>query len=139
MLILSVLWLLSNVSLMILAYHASISWAPRTSDEENIQICVIDADSGCFDPANRVWLFINVLFVILLVISVLWAAELENPDAGPIRTMSGIMILLGGLLLCKLINDNRFNYDVYITPLWVAILYLLIWLGLTIYTVLSND
>lgn len=114
-------------------------WAPSDSTDDNVQICVIDSNSGCFDRGNRVWLFINVLFVVLLVISVLWAAELENPDAGPIRTMSGIIILLGGLLLFKLINDSRFKYEVYITPIWISILYLLIWLGLTIYTVLSSD
>lgn len=139
MLLLSVLWLLSNVALLILTYHASVQWAPRDPDDDDIPICVIDNNSGCFDAGNRVWLFINLLFVILLIISTLWAAELGNTDAGPLRSMSGIMILLGGLLLCKLVSDRNFTYNVYITPFWIAVVYLLIWFGLTLYVILTSD
>lgn len=136
MLWISILWLLSSVALMILAYHASVQWGPQDFET---QICVIDSDSGCFDANNRVWLFINILFVVLLIISVLWAAELGNTDAGPLKTMSGVLILLGGLLLCSLVTNHNFTYNVYITPFWVAVVYLLIWLGLTMYVVLSAD
>jgi len=139
MLLISVLWILSNVALLILTYHAVIQWAPTTCNNDDIPICVIDYGSGCFEPNNRVWLFINLLFVILLVISTLWAAELGNSDSGPFRSLSGIMILFGGLLLCKLIGDRNFKYEVYITPFWVSVAYLIIWFGLTLYVILTSD
>lgn len=153
--IISILWLLSNVTLMILVYHASVRWGPVDTDE--IQICVVDSNSGCFDPDNRVWLFVNVLFIVLLIISVLWAAELGNPDGGPLRTLSGVLILLGGLMLCAFATGRLNSQDcshilgnvdpqksvtsygnVYTTPFWIAVGYLVIWLGLTLYVVLSS-
>lgn len=145
--VISILWLLSNVALMILVYHASINWSPLNSDQQ-MQICFVDSDSGCFDANNRVWLFINVLFIVLLIISTLWAGELQNQDSGPLRTMSGILILLGGLVLCGLasgtLNDGEtlfgrtFTDHVYILPFWIAVAYLLIWFGLTLYVVLTS-
>lgn len=137
MLIISILWLLSNVGLMILVYHASIRWGPVDPNSDEPQICVVDSNSGCFDAGNRVWLFINILFLALLIISVLWAAELGNTDAGPLRTMSGVLILLGGLLLCSLSSGSGFMYEVYIAPFWIAVGYLLIWVGLSIYTTIT--
>lgn len=137
MIVIAILWLLSNVALMILVYHASINWAP-IDPESNMQICVADVNSGCFDANNRVWLLVNILFIFLLIIATLWAGELNNQDSGPLRTMSGILILLGGLVLCTLANGKSFTQNVYITPFWVAIVYLMIWFGLTLYVVLTT-
>lgn len=131
MLIIAILWLLANVSLMIIIYHASINWGPI--DEKNGLICVVDQNSKCFDPDNRIWLFVNVLFIVLLILSILWAGELSNVDAGPLRTMSGVLILLGGLLLYY-VGLSRIRY---IVPFWISIAYLIIWFGLTLYVVLS--
>lgn len=131
----SILWLLSNLALMIVVYHASIEWGPI--GDAGLQVCVVDSNSGCFEADNRVWLFINILFILLLIISVLWAGELSNPDAGPLRTMSGILILLGGLILCSLIAGKQFWYNNYTLAFWVAVSYIVIWFALTIYTVTS--
>ena len=152
--IISILWLLSNVTLMILVYHASVRWGPV--DPDDIQICVVDSNARCFDADNRVWLFVNVIFIVLLIISTLWAGELGNPDGGPLRTLSGVLILLGGLMLCAFatskFNSNKsfipfgesfsllgreFTNAMYSIPFWVAVGYLLIWFGLTLYVVLS--
>lgn len=145
LIIISILWLLSNVALMILIYHASIRWGPLDS-----QICVIDANSRCFDPDNRIWLFVNILFIALLIISLLWAGELGNKNGELLRSMSGILILLGGLLLCALIinkssdclvtdghihSSTAFIYDI---PFWVSVTYLIIWYSLTLYVVLTS-
>jgi hypothetical protein len=137
MIIISILWLLSNVALMILVYHASVRWGPSDPNDITTQICVVDANSRCFDPDNRVWLFVNILFIALLIVSLLWAGELGNKDAGPLRTMSGILILLGGLLFCGLASGREFMYNIYITPFWVSVGYLLIWFGLTLYVVIT--
>lgn len=133
MILLSIIWLLANVILMILVYHASTEWGPDDST-----ICVVDSGSKCFEANNRVWLFINVLFIAMLIISVLWAAELGNPDSGPLRTMSGILLLLGGLLLCKLVDRKSAGEYLYINPFWTAVVYLVLWFGLTLYVVLSS-
>lgn len=129
LILISILWLLSNVALMILTYHASIKWGP-VDPNNNSQICFVDNNSGCFDTGNRVWLFINLLFITLLIISTIWAGELRNQDGGPLKTTSGILILLGGLLLCRL------NNHIYSIPFWVAIAYLIIWFGLTLYVII---
>ena len=136
MIIISILWLLSNVALMIIVYHASVRWGPV--DRNDVQLCVVDSDSGCFNENNRVWLFINVLFIVLLIIATLWAGELGNADAGPLRTVSGILILLGGLLLCALAGGNLFMYNIYIVPFWMSVGYLLIWFGLTVYAIITT-
>lgn len=144
LIVISILWLLSNVALMIIVYHASIKWGP-IDPEDNSQICVVDSNSGCFDAGNRVWLFINVLFIVLLIISILWAGELRNQDGGPLRTMSGIVILLGGLILAALASSrldteyfNTFSTNIYNMPFWIAVAYLIIWFGLTLYVVIST-
>ncbi len=127
LIIISILWFLSNVALMILIYHLSIDWGPKNSTN-NEQICVADINSPCFNRNNRTWLLINILFIVILIFSVLWAGELRNNDDSPLRTISGILILLGGLILCGLTIEN-----VYMFPFLVAISYLLIWFGLTLY------
>ena len=139
MLVLMIFWLLSSVGLMILAYHASVKWGPKDESQDEILVCVIDVNSGCFDADNRVWLFVNLLFIALLIVSVLWAAELGNSDAGPLKQMSGILVILGGLLLCGLSSGSRFMNHDYIRPFWVAVGYILIWFGLTLYVVLTTD
>lgn len=148
MIVIAVFWLLSSVALMIVVYHTSINWGP-VNPESDTQICVIDANSGCFDAINRVWLFINVLFIVLLILATLWAGELGNQDGSPLRSMSGVLILLGGLILCGLaggrlnaednhvIFDHKFVHDIHIIPFWVAVGYLIIWFGLTLYVVIT--
>ena len=106
-------------------------WSPNDCDQ---QICVIDTNSQCFDVDNRVWLFVNILFIVLLIVSTLWAGELGNVDGGPIRTMSGVLILLGGLVLAELAIDH---YDFISLQFWMAVGYLIIWFGLTLYIIIS--
>ena len=131
MLIISLIWLVSNVALMIIVYHESLTWGP--TDDQDSLICVVDSNSPCFEPNNRVWLLINVLFIALLIISLLWAGELSNPDAGPLKTMSGVLIILGGLVLCRISTVRSVSY---IIPFWVSLGYLAIWFGLTLYVAL---
>lgn len=128
MLVISFFWLIGNLSLLIITYHASIIWGP--TDENNGLICVADQNSKCFEPTNRTWLLINIVFVLLLIISVLWAGELSNTDAGPLKSISGVLILLGGLILCTYSKSN-------VIPFSFSVGYLLIWLSLTFYIILQ--
>ena len=139
LIIVATLWLLSNIVLMILVYNASVKWAPIDPDNLDNQICVVDSNSQCFDPSNRVWLLINILFIILLIVSILWAGELKNADAGPLRTMAGVIMLLGGLILTGLSSDGyNFMYGMYTTSFWISVSYLIIWFGLTFYVVTTS-
>lgn len=122
----TILWIMSNLSLMLMVYHASLTWQPHTT------ICIIDNNSGCFQSGNRVWLFINILFITLLIISAMWAGEFNNTTETYLKTTTGIMMLLGGLILFSLSNYNNDNIDSIII-LCFTIFYLISWLFLTIY------
>lgn len=124
-------WMFSNVLLMILAYHASIKWGPICNNKY-YQICFLDNNNHCFDPSYRTWFFINILFVLLLIVGVLWAGELINSDGSPLLTMSGVLMILGGLVLCNLVRENE---NKMLSPIAIAIIYLVIWFGLTFYVV----
>lgn len=107
----TILWIISNLALLIIVYYAH----------------------EYYYENNRYWVFINALFIALLVIATIWAGELGNNNAGPLRVMSGILILLGGLILYSLSNDE---YEKYIIPYWLSIGFLLLWLGFTLYVAL---
>lgn len=130
-LVVAILWLLGNIALLILVYHSSINWGPDG------QICVIDSNSGCFDADNRVWLFVNILFIVLLIFGVLWAAEFNNKDSGPLLTISGVIIILGGLLFAGLATGWQFLNNPHIIPFWVAVVFLIIWFALTLYVAIT--
>lgn len=132
MLIIAILWLLSVILLLIIVYHGSIYWSPGPV---NNPTCVADGTTCYFEPSNRVWLSINILFVLLLVFSVLWAAELINVDGGVLRMLSGVLMLLGGLILCAL--STNYSYLNATIPFWASVGYLFIWFGLTMYVILT--
>jgi len=125
MIILSVLWLLATVGLMILVYHA---W---------IKCGTLDTDN----PNTGLKFLVNSLFILTLIMSTLWALELGNTNDGLLRTTSGIFVLLGGLLLFRLATkgDPNFINNVYITPFWISIIFLLIWFVLALYVNISSD
>lgn len=138
--ILSVVWLISMVVLMVIVYDASRKWDPNRDDGSN-QVCLLDSQSWCVTPSNKMWFVVNILFVLLLILSTVWAAELHNTESSPTGTISGVVILLGGLLLCGLTagaNGSALHINSTLTvPFWVAIVYLLLWLGLTLYITLN--
>lgn len=108
----TILWIISNLALLIIVYHAH----------------------EYYSQQNTYWIFINVLFILLLVLSTIWAGELGNNNAGPLRAMSGILVLLGGLILYSLSNNE---YESYTIPYWISIVYLLLWFGFTLYVTLN--
>lgn len=119
-----IIWTISIFALMIIVYKASIKWGPSANN-----VCFVDYDAKCFEPSNRVWSFINIIFIILLILSVLWAGELSNLDTSTIKSMSGVLILLGGITLAALIDQGTFI---------ITLLYLVIWFCLTFYVILTN-
>lgn len=123
---------------MIVVYYASINWGP-IDPNNNLQICVIDPNSGCFEPNNRVWLFINVIFVVLLIFSIIWTSELKNNDNIASKILIGVLLILGGVILSDLSIKHNFSYDIYIIPFWLSVVYIMIWLYLSLFTITSND
>jgi len=134
LIIISIFWLLSNIFLMILVYHASVNWGPS-----HTLLSTDSTSSKFFHPDTLVWIFVNVSFIVLLILSILWAAELRNRDNGPLRTMSGVLILLGGLILCALAYERNYSNHQYITPFWFSVAYLIIWFGLTLYAAITSS
>lgn len=136
--ILSVVWLISMIVLMVIVYDASRKWDPASAYGAD-EVCLLDSKSWCVTPSNKMWFVVNVLFLLLLILSTVWAAELHNTESGPTGTISGVIIMLGGLLLCGLTaGANPVIYNGTLTvPFWVSAVYLLLWFGLTMYITLS--
>ncbi len=127
--LLTVLWVISIIALMIVVYYASIDCC------YNKNLCFVDADVSCLQPNNYMWIFVNILFLALLILSCLWAGELNNADSGSLRYMSGILILIGGLILtCHGLTPSPSN----IIPFLIAIGYIILWFGMTLYVVLKS-
>jgi hypothetical protein len=111
----SVFWLISSLFLMILTYYAHLTYQSQWT----------------------MWIFVNILFIILIILATSWAGELGNSEAGPWRSISGILIILGGIILYILNNDIR-NTTINAVSYWTAIGYLLIWFGLTLYVTIHS-
>lgn len=79
---------------------------------------------------NYILIFVNVIFIMLLVISTLWAGEINNLESGPLGSLCGVLIILGGVILFSLSSNN---YDIYTFSYWISILYIVIWISLTLY------
>jgi hypothetical protein len=140
-LVLSVIWLFGHIALLFLVYYTSLLWSPSNSPD----VCILDSDSKCFEPTNRMWLFVNVVYIALIIISLIWIDEMENIDAGVLRSASGIIMLLGGLLLIGLgmyshrnftLESDSYRTTVYYDSVIVGTIYLLIWFGLSLYVLL---
>lgn len=106
--IISILWLMSIILLMIMVIHSSIAYYKNS------------------------WIFTNALFLYLLIMSSFWAGEFNNNDDDSIKTISGILIILGGLLMCSLAT-NKFNNFFCTCIFWISVCYILIWFSLTLY------
>ena len=79
---------------------------------------------------NYILIFVNVIFIMLLVISTLWAGEINNLESGPLGSLCGVLIILGGVILFSLSSND---YDIYTFSYWISILYIVIWISLTLY------
>lgn len=132
MLLVGFFWLVSNISLMIIVYDSCIYCGPL--DCENSLVCLVDVDRSFLDFNNRIWLFINILFVVLLILSLLWCGEFSHSSSSLLKPMSGILILFGGLILCFLAT-SRFNC----VSFFSSLSYLVIWFGLSLYISISMD
>ncbi len=138
--IIATLWILGNLALMMMIYHASNLWGP------NQKICVIDDNLGCFKSGNKGWLIINILFIVLLIIGTIWTGEYHNMNTNgqtELQTMTGILMLLGGLLLCGLSNYKVQKSEIpdsfeSMIPLAFGVFYLIIWFVLTLYTLKNS-
>ena len=140
------IWMISNVLLLCLIYHSSYLLSPLMklkpcSNGENPLLentyrdcCVIDSDSKCLEPKNRIWLYINILYIILLILSTVWATELNNVNAKGFLSCAGVIIILGGLLL-----SSHSGNDIIYNPSIFSIGHLTIWICLSIYVAIKSS
>jgi hypothetical protein len=141
------IWMISNVLLLCLVYHSSYLLSPLIKIQPSLNsknlgnqlstniykdCCVIDSDSKCLEPKNRIWLYINILYIILLILSTVWATECNNLNAKGFLTCSGVIIILGGLLLSSYSGN-----DIIYNPSIFSIGHLTIWICLSIYVAIK--
>lgn len=99
----SIFWLLSIIFLMIAVFNSYI-------------------ESG-----QTAW--INILFIIMLVISYMWTFELKSQENN-LDAVEGIALLLFGLIIS--ISTTKYTIS-----FWSMVIYLLIWFVITVYSLIS--
>lgn len=53
------------------------------------------------------WSIINGIYVLYLILSIIWISELHNRSSSMLRTIMGVLIILGGLVLLRVsLNDG---------------------------------
>ena len=126
--IIMLLWMLANVMLLCLIYHSSYILSPNIYKNS----CLLDSNTKCFEVNHRIWVLINLLYIIILILSTFWASELNNPHSAQFNTCSGVLIILSGLLL-----SAKSGNDIMSHPSVFSIGYLTIWIFLTIYVTIN--
>jgi len=135
-LLISFFWLFSNICLLISIYHMSILWNPSNDCDD--LICLFDDNYFCFQPNNRTWLFINIIYIILLFLSIMWTLEITQiqPYNFNIYVIGIVILLLSILLSTYCIQKYNINslpyYKFNIIPFTFIIIYILIWLAFTL-------
>jgi hypothetical protein len=128
-----ILWVLGAIFLLLMINNIISYHSPR------IGICLVDSNVECLNPNYRMWLVLNIIFIVLLIFMLLWAAELNNPTAGTLRETSSIIIILGGVYLCGLtwylLRDMPSDYHINKYILLLGVLYSIIWVGFSIFTI----
>jgi len=129
-----ILWILSNIALLITIYHASLNWYP-----EKLLYCKSDSQicETCFSGNKLIWILINVIFLVLLILAILCAGQFSDANPTILKSVSGIFILIGGLSLITIASHCKISgFSCFIIPFWSCVSYLIIWWGLTIYTII---
>ena len=104
-----IIWLLINVSLLVMVYSAiNINWG-----RSPIRTCI------------------NVLFTILLILSLIFIDRLNESDIS-IVSLAGVLTLLAGLVMIKMISVDCVS-------MVAGVVYLILWLGLILYTLVHNQ
>lgn len=122
---LAIVWMLANVLLLLVVYHIFKVWRLQARYSTLVAI--------------------NLVFLGMLILSVLWAGELSHTEAGALPTMSGILIILGGLFLVGIYHHHTPHFIASpksISPpnhliLGLSTLYLVIWFILTLYVTIA--
>lgn len=120
--LLTVIWLLSLLLLLIVIYHLSNHWCPNQS------LCIIDPDSQCFRPARRMWLIINLTYVVTLILMIVWVGEMANISFNTVM-FAVLLAILALFLLCLSYNSNM------IVPIYFSTALFAIWIIIALYLV----
>lgn len=126
--IITFLIIFSSILLLITTYHISLLLSP------NKNVCFLDRNSECLTRTNRIWFIVNLLFIVLTFLSVIWSAYFtETDDEIFFKSMMGIIILLISLIFCMYTYRIAPSYSL---PFWSIIIYTLIWFCIALYYVL---
>lgn len=127
-------WLGGNIALLLAIYEISISWGEKQNIHDlPIPLCIREDDnSPCFQASNKIWVAVNILFLIILVLSVLWAAELQNTvnlteQESLVLSNSAIFLIICGILLIAL-SRTKLAFQ-------ISLIFISIWVGLGFYTI----
>lgn len=123
-------WTVGNICLLYCVYMLSLSYIP-------FQICTARVlDNPCLIKSSWKWISVNVIYLAILIISLLWCVDYGNPQAGIFRSISVVLVLIGGLALLAFYRDVEKYYN-YVSPFfWTLVGFLLVWLVLGYCTVL---
>ncbi len=108
--VMAVLWLFSNVLLFLVIYR--------------IVTC-----EQC-DNSLPLTIFVNILFFIILILSVLWTVELTSNNL--LSSMSGILIIICGLALSVISSTDFYKF-------WITVIYNLMWFIMTSWLIYKNQ
>lgn len=125
-------WILANGCLLYCAYVLSLAYAPF-SNCSNIELY---DEKGCIYKSSWMWIFVNLIYLAILVVSLLWCTEYSNEQAGLFRSTSTILVIIGGFALLALARNFEKKYNYFSPFFWLIIAFILIWLVLAYQTIL---
>lgn len=94
----------------------------------------------CYHINNKtVWVLINLLYLAILIIGLVWCGEFNNSQNNTFRNIAPIIIVLGGLTMIgtfiKYNSDNSYGSPTF----WFLVYFTLIWIVSAIYTVVPQS
>lgn len=128
-------WVISNMCLLYCIYILSIAYMPSIScfDLQNRE------DITCSIKSSWKWIIVNLIYLAILIIGLLWCTDYSNPQAGIFRSISVILVIIGGLSLLAFGRNVEKSYNYYSPFFWTMTFFLLIWLILSYCTLLITS
>lgn len=123
-----IFWVVANYLLMAMVYLVSVRLSPR--DNNDCAMCLIDCEVDFHSTRNRAWFWINIFYIILLVLSVIWAWSIYDS-----RLFIGAIILIVISIMISICCQCR--YEQLCSSFYLSILYLLVWILLLFYQVVK--
>lgn len=118
------LWIIAGLLLFISVFRLSERTGFYSNDEERL-----------ITKPKVLWFIVNLMYVIYLALSTVWLTELNSNSSSWIRTIFGVIIILVGLVLARVLLDDR---DMKITfDLVIIFLFCITWVIMSIVSVIN--